>query len=407
VAAGLVPDSDAVTFNTAGNFYWQAAYSGDSNNGAAKSPCNSDNSEHLIVDKPAIAIAKTPTTQAIDSGGTAAFTITVTNTGTVTLTSVTVTDPLSTGCAKTIGTLTAGQSTSYGCSQSGVTAAFTNVATVTGHPAVGPDVTASASANVTLNPPPPPPPSTPTPTPTVDLAIVKSAGPASLQTGGAVTYTLTVTNNGPVTDTGVQVADSLPTGITFVSVNSTLGTCSGGNLIQCSLGTMTNGQTATITIAGTATTAGTITNTATVVGNLAETNLANNTSSAAISVSAPPAPTPVKPKPKPVFKPPVVKPTPPACYALVIVSPKSLSVGKSGTLNLRVTAKNKPIAGTKVLVTGAGILKLSGRTNAAGRVQLTLHPKKAGIVLVKPAAYKGCTAPRIGVIAAFTPPVTG
>ena len=44
---------------------------------------------------------------------------------------------------------------------------------------------------------------------------------------------------------------------------------------------------------------------------------------------------------------------------------------------------------------------------AAGKVTVSLSPKKPGIVLVKPASYKGCTNPRIGVIAAFTPPVTG
>ena len=82
-------------------------------------------------------------------------------------------------------------------------------------------------------------------------------------------------------------------------------------------------------------------------------------------------------------------------------------MGHAGILHLRVTAKNKPLKGTQVLVKGPGILKLSGRTNAAGLVTITLHPKKPGIVLVKPAAYKGCTAPRVGVIAAFTPPVTG
>jgi hypothetical protein len=38
---------------------------------------------------------------------------------------------------------------------------------------------------------------------------------------------------------------------------------------------------------------------------------------------------------------------------------------------------------------------------------MVLHPKKPGIVLVKPAAYKGCVNPRIGVVGAFTPPVTG
>jgi hypothetical protein len=90
-----------------------------------------------------------------------------------------------------------------------------------------------------------------------------------------------------------------------------------------------------------------------------------------------------------------------------VVAPKSLSVGKSGKLRLRVSAKSKAIAGVKVKVTGPGIAVLSGRTNSAGKVTVNLHPKKPGIVLVKPASYKGCTAPRVGVIAAFTPPVTG
>jgi hypothetical protein len=111
-----------------------------------------------------------------------------------------------------------------------------------------------------------------------------------------------------------------------------------------------------------------------------------------------------------VFKPPVVKPTPkpvpPPCYA-VVVAPKQLTVGKNSKLRLVVTAKNKPISGVKIEVKGSGILKLSNRTDKRGHVTISLHPKKAGIVLVKPASYKGCANPRIGVIAAFTPPVTG
>ena len=205
---GVVPDSNALVFSTAGDFYWQAAYGGDNNNLAATSACRS---EHLVVDKPAITITKTPASQTIDSGGAANFTITVTNTGTVTLTNVTVTDPLSTGCAKTIGTLTAGQSTNYTCSQGSVTAGFTNVATVTGHPPVGPDVTASASAIVIVTPPPGGGGGGGG-SPTVDLAIVKTADPTSVLTGANVTYTLSVTNNGPVTDTSVPadaVTDAL------------------------------------------------------------------------------------------------------------------------------------------------------------------------------------------------------
>jgi hypothetical protein len=37
---GVVDDSNDVTFNTAGTFYWQATYSGDTNNAGTTSPCN-------------------------------------------------------------------------------------------------------------------------------------------------------------------------------------------------------------------------------------------------------------------------------------------------------------------------------------------------------------------------------
>ena len=61
VTNGTVPDSNTLVFNTAGDFYWQAAYGGDNNNLAATSACTS---EHLVVEQPAIAITKTPASQA-------------------------------------------------------------------------------------------------------------------------------------------------------------------------------------------------------------------------------------------------------------------------------------------------------------------------------------------------------
>ena len=42
VTNGTVPDSNALTFNTAGTYYWQASYSGDTNNNAAESACTSE-----------------------------------------------------------------------------------------------------------------------------------------------------------------------------------------------------------------------------------------------------------------------------------------------------------------------------------------------------------------------------
>jgi hypothetical protein len=48
VTNGVVPDSDPITFNSAGDYYWQAVYSGDANNTGATSLCTS---EHLVVVK--------------------------------------------------------------------------------------------------------------------------------------------------------------------------------------------------------------------------------------------------------------------------------------------------------------------------------------------------------------------
>ncbi|HXU05645.1 MAG TPA: hypothetical protein VN903_32025 [Polyangia bacterium] len=57
VTGGVVPDSDGITFNSAGDFYWQAVYSGDADNNAATSACTS---EHLVVNKnsPAMSTAQ-------------------------------------------------------------------------------------------------------------------------------------------------------------------------------------------------------------------------------------------------------------------------------------------------------------------------------------------------------------
>ncbi len=42
VSSGAVPDSNAISFSSAGTYYWQAVYSGDGNNNPASSPCTSE-----------------------------------------------------------------------------------------------------------------------------------------------------------------------------------------------------------------------------------------------------------------------------------------------------------------------------------------------------------------------------
>jgi hypothetical protein len=106
VTNGVVPDSNAITFNQTGDFYWQAVYSGDANNDAATSVCTS---EHLVVAPKSPSIATTLSAETVEVGGTVHDSATLTGAtsnagGTVTYTVYTDT-ACSTG-AQDAGTVT-------------------------------------------------------------------------------------------------------------------------------------------------------------------------------------------------------------------------------------------------------------------------------------------------------------
>src|SRR5258705_7333294 len=90
----LVPDSNGIQFNSAGDFFWQAVYSGDANNNGATSTCTE---EHLVIAKnsPTIATTLSSSTGAIgdtvhdssaltgataSAGGTVTYTVDTNNT---------------------------------------------------------------------------------------------------------------------------------------------------------------------------------------------------------------------------------------------------------------------------------------------------------------------------------------
>jgi uncharacterized repeat protein (TIGR01451 family) len=113
----------------------------------------------------------------------------------------------------------------------------------------------------------------------VDLTIVKT-GPSLLPVGGGtITYTLTVTNNGPGVSSGYAVNDPIPAGLTGAAT-TTPGCSITSGVVNCAGGALALGASATITITATspAGLVGPLTNTATVLGNETDPTPGNNSS---------------------------------------------------------------------------------------------------------------------------------
>jgi uncharacterized repeat protein (TIGR01451 family) len=171
----------------------------------------------------------------------------------------------------------------------------------------GPGGSSTASVLIYAYAPPTPtltptrrPTRTPTPTPTstatpgaaADLVVSKTASDPAPSEGASVTFTVTVTNNGPDTASGVEITDNLPVGVTFGVANATQGSYAGG---VWTVGTLANGASASLdlTVSVNAGTAGnTIANTATVTASdQTDPDPANDTASAVIIPVPPSIPT--------------------------------------------------------------------------------------------------------------------
>ncbi|QWF80688.1 DUF7507 domain-containing protein [Amycolatopsis sp. CA-230715] len=146
---------------------------------------------------PAVGITKKADKRAYRAGDTVTFTVRVTNTGDVPLTNVTVTDPKTASCARTLPQLAAGASTEFTCTTTAPVAGGVNTATVTGTDQLGKQVTASADAPV------------PVIAPAID--VTKSADPATIHAGDKVTWTITVKNTGDSPLDPVKLTDDTTT----------------------------------------------------------------------------------------------------------------------------------------------------------------------------------------------------
>jgi uncharacterized repeat protein (TIGR01451 family) len=125
--------------------------------------------------------------------------------------------------------------------------------------------------------------------PSADLSVTQSDSPDPVTSGQNVTYAVQVGNAGPSAATGAVLADTLPTGSTFVSASPSQGSCSGSAPVSCSLGTLGSGATASVNVTVKAGAAGTMTNDASASANESDPAPGNNDSNESTTVNPAPA----------------------------------------------------------------------------------------------------------------------
>jgi uncharacterized repeat protein (TIGR01451 family) len=119
--------------------------------------------------------------------------------------------------------------------------------------------------------------------PQANLSITKS-GPASVNAGQNIVYTITVTNAGPTAATGTVVSDPTPVGIAFLSNSNGCTTP-----FPCNLGTLNPSQSVTITSTynvPNSYSGSSVSNTATVSSAVNDPNLTDNSATATTTVVA-------------------------------------------------------------------------------------------------------------------------
>ncbi|RYE16292.1 MAG: DUF11 domain-containing protein, partial [Sphingobacteriales bacterium] len=176
-----------------------------------------------------------------------------------------------------VGSVTSGQSqTLIITATPTATGTYTTTAAISGTPAQFDAVAANNSATNTI-----------TVQPTADVAIVKTVSAGPYYNGQAVTFTITASNSGPNSASGIVVKDLLPAGFTYQSAVASGSSTYNQTTGNWTIGTMATGQAGTtiLTITAVINTNGSLTNTAEITAATSfDNNSANNTSSASINV---------------------------------------------------------------------------------------------------------------------------
>jgi uncharacterized repeat protein (TIGR01451 family) len=126
-------------------------------------------------------------------------------------------------------------------------------------------------------------------TTSTDLSVTQSDSPDPVSANSDLTYTITVTNNGPDTATAVALEDTLPALTNFSAATPSQGSCQhSAGRVTCNLGDIEGGANATVTLVIVPIAGGTLSNTVSVDGNEADSNLDNNEFTENTGVDGPP-----------------------------------------------------------------------------------------------------------------------
>ena len=118
-----------------------------------------------------------------------------------------------------------------------------------------------------------------------DLELTMAASASSITVGSNVVISLQVTNYGPSAATNITVLDSLPSGVTLVGTNFTLGSVSSSSsVLQWSIGTLATNAGSQLTLTFQASTSGTLTNIAVVSTSGNDPNPDNNSTGVGVAV---------------------------------------------------------------------------------------------------------------------------
>ena len=261
---------------------------------------NSASSETTVLAAADLSLTKSDAPDPVPVGGQVIYTLAVHNSGPQAATGVSLTDALPAGvtfdsatptqgsCSEADGTVTCALGTVANEESASVEIKVTptNAGTITNEASVTSDVADpdpadnSASAGTTVDP-------------VADLSLTNFDTPDPVPPGELLTYTLEVENGGPQDATGVQLVDDLPTDVAFESAVPSQGSCSESvGTVECALGTLGAGQSATVEIRVRPQATGSITNQAGVASDAHDPSPSNNAASADTVVeldSTPPA----------------------------------------------------------------------------------------------------------------------